>query len=328
MRLSAKPATARASEPPEAAPENARPRRTARQHLLGALRVSLLALPLMAAAMLFLQHRAHAYGEAVLERFGQHMLRYADANHQYEPSELRLNGAKFFISTGNIRNKTVKNVMDHFHVKCQGRNGRFQERWSELAEQRDVRLPRFGMGLLDGVFREGNDEAGIIACIETGQERLAPEQMMSRVKEAIHTGDMSRVGDMRYVYIRKDVRRTAFVAMWSEGPLNLKQMFPKQGDVPGNDPPGLPRPPGTRRVLSGYPLSVEASLNMYNSSSQNATQLLEFYHRELPRAGFVVDTKPHERFLAAHDRKRSITISLSDDARTGHSVASVATQAD
>jgi hypothetical protein len=295
------------------------------RHLAGVLRVSLLALLLAAAALLFIGQRVHAYGEEVLERFGDHMLKYAEANHQHAPTELKVNGASFYVSTGNI-DASVSEVLDHFHAKCQEKNGQLHEQWASLAKKKHVELDRYQLAGVDGVFRAGGDETGVIACTETGDGQLPPEQLMSRIKQVLETGDLSKLGDLRYVYVMRGDARTAFVALWSEGPLNYKQMFPPQADAPGNDPPGIPRPAGTRRILSTYPIGHKASLNMYQSK-QRADELVDFYWRELPQAGFQFATGK-KRFLSAHDGARMITISLQDDARTGHGVATIATQAD
>lgn len=296
-----------------------------RAHLAGMLRVSLFSALLAIVAVLLLGQRVHAYGEEMLERFGDHMLKYAQAAHQGEPSEVRVNGARFFISTGNIE-ASVGEVLDHFHAKCQDGNGRLHEQWGSLAKRRHLRVNRFRWGPIDGVYRAGGDTTGVLACAETGQGQLPPEQLLSRIRQVMDSGDLSKLGDLRYVYVMRDVGRTAFVALWSEGALNWKQMFPRRGDAPGNDPPGVPRPDGTRRVLSTYPLAQRASLNMYQAN-QRADDLVEFYARELPRAGFSLATGK-QRFISAFDGERMITISIQEDARTGHGVATVATQAD
>jgi hypothetical protein len=297
-----------------------------RAHLFGLLRVGLFATLLAAVALLFVGQRVHAYGEEMLESFGDHMLKYTAANQQDAPAEFRINGARFFASTGNV-DAGVSEVLDHFHAKCQDKNGQLHEQWASLAKKKRIKLDRFKVGPLDGVFRAGSDKTGIIACTETGDGPLPPEQLMSRIKEVISSGDLSKLGDLRYVYVVRGVDRTTFVAIWSEGALNFKHMFPPQADAPGNDPPGIPRPAGTRRVLSTYPLAHKASLNMYQSSTQRADELVEFYARELPRAGFELATGK-KRFISAFDGARMITISIQEDARTGHGVATVATQAD
>ena len=45
---------------------------------------------------------------------------------------------------------------------------------------------------------------------------------------------------------------TAVVALWTEGAVNVKQMFPEQGDAPGNDAPGV-----LRRVRSAEGTPME-----------------------------------------------------------------------
>jgi hypothetical protein len=129
------------------------------------------------------------------------------------------------------------------------------------------------------------------------------------------------------VYAARDGKYTMFVAMWSEGALNFRQMFPAHGDAPGSDPVGIPRPQGTRRVLSTQPLGSKATLNVYQAERQGALELGNFYAEQLPAAGFTLFTKKH-RFMVAHGDQRTITISIQDDRRTGHGVVTIATQPD
>ncbi|HEX4352430.1 MAG TPA: hypothetical protein VHZ95_05940, partial [Polyangiales bacterium] len=257
-------------------------------------------------------------------RFGEQMLRYAGAQHQTEPEAIGLNGATFYLSTGTADAK-VSALLDHFQRECAHKNGRLAEQWATIAARRHEKLEAHS-SLWDGVFRAGGDDSGVVACVETSDTTLGPDAILERVRAVLASGELSKLGDLRYVYAVRDGRRTMFVALWSEGPLNYRAMFPRDGDAPGHDPFGLPRPPGVRRVLSSEPSGARATLNVYEASEQPAKKLIEFYAAQLPAAGFELLTEPRH-FIAARDRSRLITISFQDD-RHGHGIATIATQPD
>lgn len=89
--------------------------------------------------------------------------------------------------------------------------------------------------------------------------------------------------------------------MWTDGPMNIKQMFPSTGDVPGVEFPGLPRPPRSRRVLSAWEEGQAPALNIYESAEAGPSALDAYYRFELPKLGWELmtpasasaDTKAH-----------------------------------
>ena len=69
----------------------------------------------------------------------------------------------------------------------------------------------------------------------------------------------------------------------------LEQLDQREGaDFPGNDPAGIPRPPGVQRV---YALSSgTAALAIYKSKDKSNAALLTHYFEEMPRYGWQLDT--------------------------------------
>jgi len=297
-----------------------------RTNLAGLLRVAALLTLCTGLAVFWLVHRAHAYSERILERLGDHMMRYAGAHHQTVPQQVSINGAEFFLSTGSVVQAPIKDVLDQFQAKCVDKNGRLHEQWASLAKRRKLKLGAYPSAL-DGVFRSEGPKAGVVLCAETGEGTLAPEILISRIKAVLATGDISKLGNLRYVYVTQAHADSMFVALWTEGPLNFRSMFPTQGDAPGEDPPGLPRPPGSRRMLSTRPKDSDAVFNIYSANTQRADDLVAFYGDALPKAGYTLLTEKR-RFMAAHNGKRMVTISLQDDSRSGHGLATIATQLD
>jgi hypothetical protein len=281
---------------------------------------------ILCAALVFgwVVQRAHARGEQLLQRFGEHMMRYAGAHHQSQPEEVVINGASFFLSTGTAAT-SVSEVLDQFHAKCRQKNGQLHEQWNALGK-RAAHKPSKLPALLDGVFRSETSNVGIVACAEAADGALPPEQLLSRISAVLASGDISKLGNLRYAYVdRSSERESMFVAVWSEGPLNFRQMFPREGDAPGFDPIGIPRPQGSRRVIATEPKNANTGLHMYSAQGRNAAQLMAFYVSALPMAGFTLSTR-QAHFMVAHDAKRTLTIAVQDDANTGQGLATIATQ--
>jgi hypothetical protein len=295
------------------------------QRIAAWLRLSAFVISVALIGVFWIAQRAHAYGERVLQHLGDHMMRYAGANHQSVPQELTVNGASFYLSTGTV-DASVNEVLDAFHAKCLQKNGQLHEQWASVAKKRHVKLGKYS-SLLDGVFRGGGDNAGMVACAEAAEGPLPPEVLAARIKDVLQTGELTKLGNLRYAYVTRGRPQTMFVALWSEGPLNFREMFPKQGDAPGSDPIGVPRPLGSQRVLSAVPKGHDTALTMYSSAQLHAQDLVSFYAQSLPKTGFKLLTK-QQRFMVAHDGKQMVTISLQDDASTGHSLTTVATQPD
>jgi hypothetical protein len=289
----------------------------------GFLRAGAVLLVCLALGLSWLGQRVHARGEQLLQRFGEHMMRYAGAHHQSQPEEVLINGASFFLSTGTAA-ASVSEVLDQFHAKCQQKNGQLHAQWNALTKHKPSKLP----SLLDGVFRTETSQVGVVACAEAADGPLPPELLLSRVKAVLASGDISKLGNLRYAYVdRSSEHESMFVAVWSEGPLNFRQMFPAQGDAPGFDPVGIPRAPGTRRVLATEPKTASAGLHVYSAQGRSAAQLMDFYASALPVAGFTLTTR-QAHFVVAHDGKRTVTIAAQDDASTGQGLATIATQPD
>jgi hypothetical protein len=292
--------------------------------MMGIVRVSVWIAVLALGALAWTYQRAHAYGEQVLGQMGEHMLRYARALHQTGPEELTVNGSHFFLSTGSAR-VPVHELLDDFHAKCNRYNGQLHDQWAEVAAERGSDPARHKYNaLLDGVFRAEDARRGMLACLETGPARLSPELLLARARRALDSGDIAQLGGLRYVFVlpgsSPDV--SVFVALWSEGSVNIRTMFPSTGDAPGSDPQGVPRPTNTTRVIATQPKGQAASVHVY-SSPQTREALRAFYVAELPKAGFAVMSDKPELLVAVAGR-RTLTLTLQDDPKSGKGIATLA----
>jgi hypothetical protein len=206
---------------------------------------------------------------------------------------LLLNGARFVVRTETSLG-SLASVLGAAHARCAER--------SLLAPRPRVaenRLSARGAALVaqalavDGVLDAERDGEGVVACVETNEGKPPfsdPQELGRALAAAAESGDLSVLGSFRYVYARADRDgRTGQLELTSEGSLNVRQMFPKQGDAPGIDDAELPRPAGTRRVLSvvhEVRQGIRAAALTGYESPQPASELRRAYATELRARGF------------------------------------------
>jgi hypothetical protein len=170
---------------------------------------------------------------------------------------------------------------------------------------------------LDGILDTQHDREGVVACFETteGKPPLSgPQELGQTLAAAAESGDLSALGSFRYVYARaEEGGRTAHLELTSEGTLNVRQMFPKQGDAPGVDDAELPRPRGTRRVLSvvhEVGQGVRAAAMTGYESPVAASELRRSYAAELRVRGFAL------RALEGAEREAALPLVVRTAGRT------------
>lgn len=200
------------------------------------------------------------------------------------PRTVRLNGAQVRMRAQRVPNRTLEDVLDLFEARCRATNGRFYEQLQQ--GERTQALGEAQLGLLDGVLREQSDELGSVACLDVGEELSTPSSILARAQQFASTGDIASFGHLRFVRAEKRNHGVFVVMMWTDGPFNIKHMFPRDGDAPGVDFPGLPRPPASRRILSAWEEGQSPAVNIYETTELDATELDKYYRRELVKLGW------------------------------------------
>jgi hypothetical protein len=254
--------------------------------LVGALRVvvGLGGLALVAALGSAITARARA-GE-LLQDAGAAMLSYAHVDALDAPRVLHVNGLALRLMSGHTRDD-VTSVLDLFDRRCGARDGGFGRRIGALRRGARAPLAVVDDRLLRPVLRGEGPTEGYLACLDLGGDELAPNQLVARMQAFATTLDVARLGDLRFVWARADGDGTSYVAVWSEGPVRLAQMFPARGDAPGVDPSALPRPPRSRRVLSAWQEHEQPTLTAYSVELPIA-ELRTVYRGALIDEGFSV----------------------------------------
>ena len=193
----------------------------------------------------FLLHQARAeLGERALS-VGRELSRSKGVHHG--TTELRLNGAAMALNSSSSE-LPVAEVLARFAELC--RKGA-PDLHAELAqaERQGARLPPAdSFGILRTVPSEAE---GTAACF-VREKRDGMRGLVVDLEQATLSGDLSKLGQLRYVYAQRSTRGegTHVITVWSRGSLRPEAMFPAQGDAPGRDLVEGVRPDDATRLLS------------------------------------------------------------------------------
>ncbi|MDH5491501.1 MAG: hypothetical protein OEY14_06065, partial [Myxococcales bacterium] len=216
------------------------------------LRVVLLFAALYAIVVVWVAHRAKADVQEIMLGLGAEMLHYPDAR-EGRVRRLSLNGASIYMRTATS-DRLVPEALDYFESRCNQRDGRVLEQFQELEAEGHLDLGELDPAEADSTLRFETSARGFVSCLDMGEGRQGYEGLLDRVGAFVESGDLSRVGQMRYVYAERvgegEEESSFLLSFWSEGELNIYEMFPAAGDAPGVDPADVPRPASSRRILS------------------------------------------------------------------------------
>ena len=129
-------------------------------------------------------------------------------------------------------------------------------------------------------------------------------------------------------------RGVHFLTFWTTGSLDFDEITGHggNGDVPGTDVDGIPRPPRSRRILDASETGADQRVVSYAGSSMTEWELEAYYRQALPRGGFHLVDPPADAprpamdaILLAAERDERITFLVLDTDRHGHGIASVLT---
>jgi hypothetical protein len=244
------------------------------------LRVTTLLVAIGTPALICIAVRARAHTDELLQSAGASMLAYAKATHLDAPRTLVLNGAPLRLLSGSTPD-SVDTLLDFFHARCRRISGGLDERVAAL--QRRLPASSFKTArALDGVLRRDNERAGYLACLDLGDGPIAPRTLFAHIRAFLATGDLAEVGGLRFVWATRDSTRTSYVALFTDGSLPLRSMFPAQGDAPGADPLEIPRPARTRRLLSAWQEGQAPMFASYHSAS-SPKELEALYRTQLAK---------------------------------------------
>ena len=240
----------------------------------------LLSLGLPLVCVCLLQRAAADLGDQAL-RLGPELALWAG---RFGPvTTLELNGHTMHV--GSVTSEqTVAQVLTRFRALCTRESGGLAEELAARAQP----LTQDDAQLAVGITREALGEGvGASGCLARGKHGGALD-LLHRIHEFAASKDLSALGQLRYVYVRKtQAGGSHAVLVWNDGPLRVERMFPAQGDAAGADLPRVPRPLSSRRLISAQVRGKPYGLLTYELAERDPLLALERYDAQLTTAGFV-----------------------------------------
>lgn len=277
------------------------------------LGLALLALGLLAGAGL---HRAEAKLSESLRGFAGELAKLQGLSAHSEPHTLSVNGVELKIVTATTK-LDVKTALDRIQGLCrtvpQSNLPVALRRNLESFDKLDVPAPI-------GVIREQSDADGILACIDAGQW-IDNESFLARLAQFSRTGDLKTIGQLRYTMARRHAGVTTLLFLWTEGSMVFSELFPKAGDAPGRDPVGLPRPAGSRRVLSAFQEGMPYGVALYQVEGSTLDGATAAYKGQLERDSWAVQID-RGNVLVARKEGSVMTVRI-DEKHPGRVVLSI-----
>lgn len=244
-------------------------------------------------------------GESI-DDLGQQMLAWYGGKTTSAPRLLSINGLPFRLESA-VTDATIQETFDHFAAQCRKRAGVTTEQKTKdsghelaLEDYRD---------LGSGVLRRASEEKGTIVCIDTTRPLEATE-ILARIRRYTETWNLSDIGQLRALSAHRVGGRTQVLMMAAVGAMSLKQAFPKAGDVPGQEPKHVPRPPESRRMFDAAEHDVGNAIHIYESPGHEPSVLAAFYRTELEDRGWTVtDGRSPGMLLAEQGQRRLLVLS-------------------
>lgn len=132
-------------------------------------------------------------------------------------------------------------------------------------------------------MRGGGDERGFVACHDPSAGRGLIERA-----GAAASGDGTMTLPIAFLYAERRGGATHFIRFRSEDPVDLRALLPREGDAPGTDTTGLPRPPSSRRALGMRVAGQPYETAVYLDRELGLDRLVAHYKGALSGAGWTV----------------------------------------
>lgn len=212
-----------------------------------------------------------------------------------------LNGQTIHVAAGSTE-QSMKEILDDAQTMCKQHTGGLDTLIAQLPEGALGIKKGEDTTQLMGIMRSERDGEGMVACL--AQQPLDGWQDLSqRLGRFVETGDLSEVGNLRYMYVRKiNDKSNQVIAAWTQDNFKMFDMFPKNGqDTPGTDALNAPRPPESVRIFSATIEGAIGAVRIYDSASSK-NEILALYDKQMPERGWTlvpqtVDKAPNARLF-------------------------------
>jgi hypothetical protein len=240
---------------------------------------------------------------------------------------VHLNGEPMNVASSTT-DMTVTQVLDRFEAECHEHSGALEEDFKKLSEALKDKVPPQVKGPAGlGIIRKEESGRGVVACLAR-DDAGGMQVLLGQLREMLKTGDLARVGKLRYVTAEggKD-GKTHVVSVWTDGNFRIGRMFPKNGDAPGADLGVVMRPPDALRLLTAGVDGSPFGVHVYESVASQES-VLAHYDREMPRQGWRriegAEAVSEEAKSARIFIRGAVDLIVSTEPRTdGHTVVSI-----
>lgn len=229
---------------------------------------------------------AHA---SIMERLlgiGQRMAPFLDDARLVEaPRELHVNGLTMWVAAGHTT-QPPSEVRRWYAERYAGKGTATGVITDELKALK--MLPPTVTGLSQASF--GDDHIGGMAALDLGGG-LTMRSLGPMIRK-LGAGKIGEVGHLRYLYYeRTSTGGTRFLTVWTDDRFDLSHLLPDaSADAPGRDIEGVPRYPGTVRVLSSDERGRAGQLAVYTGTGSPEAASL-FYDARMRTLGWQADAR-------------------------------------
>jgi hypothetical protein len=184
----------------------------------------------------------------------------------------------------------------------------------EAAVELEKKVPSRSARL--GIIRHQKDRQGMVGCfVDDRPAGLA--DIKDRLERFMSTMRLGEFGRFRYFYAeQKPGASTHVTSTWADTGLDLRAMFPREGDALGADSRVIPRPPNARLTLSAAAEGAPYGLRMY-ATAERASVVKAFYEKAMKDAAFERIEVPNDgagtaAFMRGDGYQAFISIGASD----------------
>lgn len=210
---------------------------------------------------------------------------------------VQLNGAR--VNHARVTtDQSITEVLDRIEAHCNESPGIIAQAWDEMVAKHAAALERHSppAAFRRGALRENDDEEGMVLCF-TDERAFGLSEFTKALERFSETSDLSEFGRVRFAYAKRaSDGKTRVVMLWADEGLSLTKMFPASGDADGSDSPLLPRPPESRRTLTGAVVGLPYGVRLYESR-QDPQAMQAFYDGWMKQNGW--------RLAARAERERT-----------------------
>jgi hypothetical protein len=239
------------------------------------------------ALLLYLDYRVAR--ASVMERLlgiGQRMAPFMDDARGIEPPrEVHMNGVRLWVAAGKTDHSPAE--VRRWYAERYAGKGTLTDVITEELKRGKV-LPPAVDGLSQASF--GDDKIGGMAALDLGNglSIRSVKPMIMKLAE----GKIGEVGHLRYLYFeRTGTGGTRYLTVWTDDQFDLTKFLPSgSDDAPGRDLEGVPRYPGSVRMLSADERGRAAQMAVYNGQGSPETASM-FYDARMRTLGWAADPR-------------------------------------